>query len=288
MEAEIIKHDPSMQELDKRQGRLIIPHDASVTHRSGEYRMLPPKPSSSPKAQLLLSALANSSPKLKEFTLFAELPLELRLKIWQHTFPGPRVVKVNSYGIVKQDGYNFHAFYSTSPIPMAMSICSESRIEALRHYHASFGMRYPSIPSIIYFNYEIDTLYFEFDSHQALNSQLLILALSDRYLQFDGRVGMKFVQSVAVSHRIGIRKWETLFGYLTKFEGLRQFVIGAERESPPVPDNAVLEEPEENDESLSGIRKVLYAARDGWKEMWDEELPDGVGVPELKIMEVRS
>ena len=250
--------------------------------------MLPPRPRPSSKIQSISFDLESPSPSVKKFTLFTALPLELRLNIWKHTFPGPRVVKINSYGIAKQDGYNFHAFYSTSPIPMALSICSESRAEALRHYHASFGMRHPFIPSIIYFNYEIDTLYFEFDSHQALNSQLLILALSDRYVQFDGRVGMKHVQSVAVSHRIGTRKMGTLLEYLARFEGLTEFVIGAERESPPVPDGAVLEEPEDDDESLREIRRALDAARYDWAEMWNEERPNGNGIPDLKVMEVRS
>ena len=122
---------------------------------------------------------------IETFTLLPQLPFELRLKIWRHTFPGPRVVKVNSYGIVKEDGYQFHAFYSTSPIPTTLSICTGSRAEVLRLYHPSFGMRYPAIPSIIYFNYDIDMLYFEFDAYQALNSQLLILALPDRYGQID-------------------------------------------------------------------------------------------------------
>lgn len=100
---------------------------------------------------------------------------------------------------------------------------------------------------------------------------------------------MKDVQSVAVSHRIGTRKLEILLGYLTRFERLKEFVIGAERESPPVTDEAVLEEAEESDESLSEIRKVLDKVRENWKEMWSEER-DGGGdatIPDLKIMEVR-
>ena len=231
-----------------------------------------------------------SSPKLNNFTFFPELPFELRLKIWRQAFPGPRVVKVNSYGMVNLDGYCFHAFCSASQLPIVLSVCQESRAEALRYYHPSFGMRYPSIPSIIYFNCDIDTLYFEFDSHQALNSQLLILALSDRYRQVDGRVSMKNVQSVAVSHRIGTMKLKILLGYLTRFEGLREFIVGAERESPPVTDEAVLEEAEESDESLSGIRNVLDDASENWKRMWSRER-DGGGdeaIPDLKIMEVRG
>jgi hypothetical protein len=151
-------------------------------------------------------------------------------------------------------------------------------------------MRYPSIPSFIYFNYDIDTLYFKFDSYQALNSQLLALALSDRYGQVDGRVSMKDVQSVAVSHRIGTRKLKILFGYLTRFGGLKGFVVGAERESPPVADDAVLEEAEESDESLSEIRKALDEVRENWKEMWGKERGGGgdATIPDFKIKEVRG
>lgn len=101
---------------------------------------------------------------------------------------------------------------------------------------------------------------------------------------------MKDVQSVAVSHRIGIRKLKAVSSYATRFEGLKEFVIGAERESPPVSDDAVLEESEESDETLNGIRKVLDEAREGWREMWDGERDEGgdMAIPELKVMEVRG
>ena len=144
-----------------------------------------------------------------------------------------------------------------------LSVSSESRAEALRYYHSSFGMREPVIQSIIYLNHELDTLYFEFDSHQAMNSQRLILALSDGYGPLDGRLGMKFVQSVALSHRVGVTMLKPLLKYSTRFQSLREFIIGAERESPPVSDSALLEEPDENDEALNELRKFLHQERDG-------------------------
>jgi hypothetical protein len=162
MEVKIIKHDPLMQDFNRKQGRPIIPWDAPSNHPSGDYRMLPPKP------RIPVSTPSSQDSQLSEldtFTLFLDFPVELRLKTWRHAFPGPRVVKVNSYGTVKQDGYHFHAFYSTSPVPIVLSVCQESREEALRHYHPSFDMGNPSIPSIIFFNYDFDTLYSEFDSY---------------------------------------------------------------------------------------------------------------------------
>lgn len=284
----IISHDPAMRELNRTQGRIVIPYDARPNHPSRENRMLPPKINTHFSHSRQASFLDPSS-KLKSFARFPDLPLELRQLIWRETFPGRRIVKINSYGTVKQNSYTFHAFFSTAPIPIALSINSESRAEALRHYHPSFGMHSAAIPSIIYFNPSLDTLYFEFDAYQALNSQLLLLALSDRYGQVAGRVGMKDVQSVGVSHRIGLRKLGMLLDYMVRFEGLREFVVGAERESPPVADEAYLEESEEGDESLSGIRGLLDERMEGWRSVWCEERKwqGEMGAPDLKIMEVR-
>lgn len=72
---------------------------------------------------------------------------------------------------------------------------------------------------------------------------------------------MKFVQSVAVSQRIGHFKLKKALRYLTRFEGLKEFV------SPPVSVEAVLEDPEVGGATLSGTWKILDDAREDWNEM---------------------
>ena len=41
---------------------------------------------------------------LKNFTLFPELPVELRLEIYDHMMPGPRIVEV----LFKEDGQKYY------------------------------------------------------------------------------------------------------------------------------------------------------------------------------------
>ncbi|TVY17186.1 hypothetical protein LARI1_G003842 [Lachnellula arida] len=100
--------------------------------------------------------------QLTDFTLFPQLPSELRLKIWEEMLPGPRDVEIeyhmdyatfNGKKISKFSGWTSH-----EPVPVALHICQESRQEALVHYQPSFGSYFH--PSKIYFNFSRDTLLF--------------------------------------------------------------------------------------------------------------------------------
>jgi hypothetical protein len=94
------------------------------------------------------------------FTLFLQLPSELRLKIWKTMLPGPRTVNVQYRMKYEQfDGKNISAFTgwtSPDPVPVALQICQESREEALKHYQISFRSYFH--PSKIYFDFSKDTL----------------------------------------------------------------------------------------------------------------------------------
>jgi hypothetical protein len=94
---------------------------------------------------------------MSTFTLFPTLPIELRLKIWRFTLPGPRNVGIKIR--FKDNGFGgWMSRPSTPPPPTALQICHESRAEALKTYILSFGTT--AYPPTIYFNYEIDTLCF--------------------------------------------------------------------------------------------------------------------------------
>lgn len=66
------------------------------------------------------------------FTLFSELPPELRLKIWDFAaFAEPRIVDVFL------DWPPRYAFART-PLPSIFAICHDSRTVAFQHYKISF------------------------------------------------------------------------------------------------------------------------------------------------------
>jgi hypothetical protein len=88
------------------------------------------------------------------FTLFPELPIELRLKIWKETLPEARVIEVADYcqqgqpkiamlqstgplsTILKADfaTRDLDDDVEASPHPVALKVCHESREVALKEY----------------------------------------------------------------------------------------------------------------------------------------------------------
>lgn len=88
------------------------------------------------------------------FTLFPELPSEMRLKIWRHIFPGPRIVGIQPSFTHSR----FTGWKSMDWPPLVLQITHESREEALKYYRLSFATA--SEPATIYFNFRTDTLRF--------------------------------------------------------------------------------------------------------------------------------
>jgi 2EXR family len=84
------------------------------------------------------------------FELFAELPVELRLKIWKFV-PAPRLVVVRFHEDRRK---KTHKFAASSP--MILRICQESRHEGLKIYHRAFDSKWALNGA--YFNFKIDTL----------------------------------------------------------------------------------------------------------------------------------
>jgi 2EXR family len=88
--------------------------------------------------------------RLSEFTLFPKLPLEMRLMIWKHSLPGPRLMEVfyeDTTGVCK----------STCSLPIPLHANREARDVALESYELCFGTK--KAPPMIYFNTDIDQLY---------------------------------------------------------------------------------------------------------------------------------
>lgn len=97
---------------------------------------------------------------LTSFPKFSELPFELRLKIWSYTFPGPRVLTIKCTKGDYQRGtrrvFFVSKYTSTTAPPIALSICQESRDEALRRYTLILATN--SSPAAIPIDYSIDTI----------------------------------------------------------------------------------------------------------------------------------
>ncbi|KUJ22672.1 uncharacterized protein LY89DRAFT_307337 [Mollisia scopiformis] len=96
------------------------------------------------------------------FTLFPELPFELRLKIWQFSVPGPRILGVGHeiqyksfYGRLLPSTIEWR---TSDPIPSLLHVCHESRKEALKLYQRSLGV--PLKQGKNYIDFGNDTIYF--------------------------------------------------------------------------------------------------------------------------------
>jgi hypothetical protein len=97
-----------------------------------------------------LPAMANKSRTLTSFTLFPNLPFEIRCLIWETTCES-RTVEI-TYDA--DDG-----FTTTSDPPIALEVCQESRNHLVNSYPLCFGSIYH--PAKIRFNFSIDTLYMD-------------------------------------------------------------------------------------------------------------------------------
>ncbi|EGX89310.1 hypothetical protein CCM_07561 [Cordyceps militaris CM01] len=97
------------------------------------------------------------------FSLFSRLPVELRLRIWNYSLPGTRIVPVRCGGdelapdsaprLIAATGCT-----TTTPNPANLSICAESRVEATKSYRRCFG--FARQPGRVYFDPRRDVLYF--------------------------------------------------------------------------------------------------------------------------------
>jgi hypothetical protein len=122
----------------------------------------PPSTSNNPgegfnQPGLELTAIANhpsSDPKppgrdLLEFTLFPNLPIEIRLKIWRTAFPRGKMVHLGDEYMLRNMGGGRLTFGTSqqppppfyplrveieTPLPVTLRINSESRHETLKHY----------------------------------------------------------------------------------------------------------------------------------------------------------
>ncbi|KAL3426258.1 hypothetical protein PVAG01_03049 [Phlyctema vagabunda] len=73
------------------------------------------------------AAGSTATPPPPVFHLFAELPIELRLKIWRFCMAGPRILKTTYETSLGQ-------YVCSTPPPITLSINQEARAQTLRNY----------------------------------------------------------------------------------------------------------------------------------------------------------
>ncbi|KAM0151742.1 hypothetical protein ACHAPG_008080 [Botrytis cinerea] len=106
----------------------------------------------------------------RRFTLFPKLPIEMRDTIWRLTLE-PRLVEV-------RPKYEYRdVFYSTAPLPIAMTVCKDSERAVQSLYPKCFGSWLG--PATIRFNFKIDTLYLDWKIQEHLMSFLLSISLQE-------------------------------------------------------------------------------------------------------------
>ena len=89
--------------------------------------------------------LCPSLSRNQRFTLFPKLPPELRLRVWHHTLPGPRIIHLLGHAsgehcnLVPPDSQSLSSYPPSHPA--ILSVCQESRAYALQFYAIIYGPR---------------------------------------------------------------------------------------------------------------------------------------------------
>jgi hypothetical protein len=94
------------------------------------------------------------------FTLFPELPKELRDMIWRHAIPPPRIVAFNNTEVISAERQPFRVPVVSAEIktPAILHICRDSRELGLQFYKQAFKFE---LRKPIYFDFDRDLVQFK-------------------------------------------------------------------------------------------------------------------------------
>jgi hypothetical protein len=126
------------------------------------------------------------STDLKTFTLFPQLPPELRLSVWSLALPGPRVIILRAVEYRTSKNSSRPRTYQVrgchiklqAPAIAMLSVCYESRELVLKTHKPCFGPAKAVLEHPIYFNAELDTLVF--GGAISLNTFKVVISREDR------------------------------------------------------------------------------------------------------------
>jgi 2EXR family len=178
------------------------PHIHSITKDSLRRRRAGPRIS-----------VTSTSTEDDGFPFFAKLPLELQLRIWKMTTEEHRLVLIR----IAKDEEGCSSFYSPTPIPAALHVCSESRQVAQKTYKLCFGSRTDDLKPMIYFNFDQDTLYIRGDTSKGPSSFQSHASVFGMGIKEEGRnqikslaVDMNTACPRAVFRNVNIQQWKGL------------------------------------------------------------------------------
>jgi hypothetical protein len=186
----------------------------------------------------------------KSFKLFSMLPTELRLNVWRFAiFPRAVDIVVDETVKIAEPRCSFTHFRTRTQLPATFLVCRESREVVLPQYKLCFGSAsYPNqAPSIIYFNPDVDTLYFGFNNGSASREAVVnFIQHAFDELCCHARLEIEFVKRIAVSHRIldRVPDFAGLLAHLTRLPSIEEFIVLIERQEVPYKGQIVLEEPD--------------------------------------------
>jgi hypothetical protein len=240
-----------------------------------------------PGGMALTTAASPPVPSDEVFTCFPRLPLELRLKVFWRTLPGPRIVRL----VFKERDYSYNNrsgvlsdMESYATIPVILHVCKESREEALRQYQLQFAIG-SHLPNV-YFNFKIDTLYFgPLEDRFGPGCPLYVGKGQDEiryFVEQARREDMAKVQFLAVGTRT---RWNygnrrLLKAIATKFPHLKRLteIYNVEDLEEIWEQGIYADQPESSEISIPKELKDLW---ESWFEDMKEDMP-GWNVPEVK------
>jgi hypothetical protein len=175
-----------------------------------------------------------------DFPSFSKLPLELRLKIWKMTTEERRVVLIRT----SEQSWKFT---SSSPIPAALHVCSESREVALKTYKLSFGSRTDGFTARVFFNFNQDTLYFRGEWNGSPNEPQSYIGVFGTGVKEEER---DRIQSLAVNMNTGASSPDAACRNINfqQWKGLRELRLCSEEQRLDLESNLQLREVKENDQ----------------------------------------
>lgn len=195
----------------------------------------------------------------KSFELFSLLPTEIRLNIWRFT-TFPRAVEIHADKTVNiarsvRLQCSFTHFRTRTQLPATFSVCRESREVVLPRYKLCFSSAIDKdqAPSAIYFNPDVDILYFGL-YQDLVSRQAVIEFIQHAFDTFcsHARLDMELVRRIAVSHRAldRVTDFAGLIPHLTRLPSIEEFIVVAEREEIPYKGQFVLRNPEPHDSDI--------------------------------------
>lgn len=166
-----------------------------------------------------------STPTPATFPFFNDLPLELRLKVWEHLLQ-PRIVIAACFDDDNEGGRDTARKRAQlarrakhSPVPVLLHVCHETRRLALQRYELAFAWRIPGMlarprasPPRVWFDFARDTLLLlgELEPYDASN-------INAPMVYFLNRADARRVRHVACAFeelRLGEIESEQIFGSL--------------------------------------------------------------------------